>query len=94
MLLNYEELSDLGLKKKHQNDFDASSLYPTAMWDEKSVYPKIESGYTFTPHMTDVFANDIFNQTFIQDGNDSALLKIKFYNPPNLIFQQLPVKKS
>ena len=21
-------------------DFDATSLYPSAMWDEKSVYPK------------------------------------------------------
>ena len=25
-------------------DFDATSLYPSAMWDEKSVYPKIEIG--------------------------------------------------
>ena len=26
-------------------DFDATSLYPSAMYDEKSVYPKIKSGF-------------------------------------------------
>ena len=25
-------------------DFDATSLYPSAMWDEKSIYPRIETG--------------------------------------------------
>ena len=30
-------------------DFDATSLYPSAMWDENSVYPKIESGFAFKP---------------------------------------------
>ena len=29
--------------------FDAISLYPSAMWDEQPVYPKIETGYAFTP---------------------------------------------
>ena len=37
------------------------------MWDEKSVYPKIESGFAFKSHLNDVFANDIINQTFNQD---------------------------
>ena len=64
------------------------------MWDEKSVYPKIESGYTFKSHMKDVFANDDINQTFNQDGNNSKLLKISFYNPPNLLVQHLPVKEK
>ena len=35
-------------------DFDATSLYPSAMWDGKSVYPKIESGFAFKPEMNDV----------------------------------------
>ena len=26
-------------------DFDATCLYPSAMWDEKSVYPKKETGF-------------------------------------------------
>ena len=25
-------------------DYDANSLYPSAMWDEKSIYPRIETG--------------------------------------------------
>ena len=29
-----------------------------------------------------------------QDGNESAILEIKHYTPPNLIFQHIPVKKS
>ena len=34
-------------------DFDALSLYPSAMSDETSVYPKIETGYAYTPNMND-----------------------------------------
>ena len=34
-------------------DFDAVSLYPSAMSDEKSIYPRIETGYAFTPTMKD-----------------------------------------
>ena len=34
--------------------------------------------------MNDVFVNDFNNQTLNQDGNDSAISKIKYYNPPNI----------
>ena len=34
-------------------DFDAVSLYPSAMSNPESVYPKIETGYAFTPDMND-----------------------------------------
>ena len=27
---------------------DATSLYPSAMWDENSIFPRIETGYAFT----------------------------------------------
>ena len=30
--------------------FDATSLYISAFWDEKSVYPVIETGFAFKPH--------------------------------------------
>ena len=30
-------------------DFDAVSVYPNEMSDEKSIYPRIETGYVFTP---------------------------------------------
>ena len=35
-------------------DFDAVSLYPSAMWDENSFYPRTETGYAFTRDMNDV----------------------------------------
>ena len=47
------------LRKSNLNDvmlgFDAASLYPSAMWVEKSVYPKIENGVAFKHHMDVVF---------------------------------------
>ena len=64
------------------------------MWDEKNVYPKTESGFTFKPQLIDVHVEAFNSQTFNQDGNGSAILKIKHYNPPNLTFQHLPVKKK
>ena len=71
--------------------FDATSLYRSAMWYEKSVSPKIESGFVFKPHLIDVYVEAFNNQTFNQDGNESAIL-IKQYNTPDRIFQHLPVK--
>ena len=44
--------------------FDAVSLYPSAMSDPKSIYPRIESGYAFTPDMNDELVENIKNQTF------------------------------
>ena len=58
-------------------DFDATSLHPSGMWDEKSVYPKKETGFTFKPHMKKTYVEAFDNQTFKQDGNESAILKIK-----------------
>ena len=97
-----KELSKIPIHKKLQKldvndvmmDFDATSLYPSAMWDENSVYPKIESGFAFKPHMNNVYVEAFNNQTFNQDGDESAILTIKYYNPPNLIFQHLPVKEK
>ena len=28
-----------------KGDFEADSLYPSAMWDENSFYPRIETGF-------------------------------------------------
>ena len=70
-------------------DFDAVSLYPSAMWDEKSIYPKIETGYAFTRNMNDELVNKFNTQNFNQG---SAILKIKYYNPKNLIVH-LPIKE-
>ena len=75
-------------------DYDATSLYPSAMWDENSVYPKIETGFAFKPHMNIVYVKAFNNQTFNQDGDESAFLRTKYYNPPDVIFQHLPVKEK
>ena len=72
-------------------DFDAVSLYPSAMWHEKSIYPRIETGYAYTRDMKDELVEKFDNQTFTQG---SAILKTKYYNPKNLIVRHLPVKKK
>ena len=64
------------------------------MWDENSVYPKIETGFAFQPDMNDVYVEAFNNQTFNEDGDESAILTIKYYNPPNLIFQHLLPKEK
>ena len=72
-------------------DFDAISLYPSAMWDPKSICPKTDTGYAFTKDMNDDLVEKFNNQTFAQG---SAILKVKYYYPKNLIVQHLPVKEK
>ena len=93
-----EKLSELRLHKIIKRielvhllwDFDAVSLYPSAMWDEKSIYPRIETGYAFTRDMNDELVEK-FNTGNFNQG--SAILKIKYYNPKNLVVQHLPIKE-
>ena len=54
-------------------DFDGISLYPSAMSDPKSIYPRIETGYTYTQDMNDELVEKLNNQTFTQG---SAIVKI------------------
>ena len=68
--------------------FDAVSLYPSAMSDDKSIYSRVEPGYAFTPDMNNDLVRNINNQTFTQG---SEFLKIKFCNPKILIAQHLPI---
>ena len=94
-----EKLSNLRLHKIIKQielihllwDFDAVSLYPSAMWDEKSIYPRIETGYAYTKDMNDELVEKFNNQTFTRG---SAILKIKYYNPKNLIVQHIPIKEK
>ena len=44
--------------------------------------------------MNDVYVEAFNIQTFNHDGDESAISRIKFYNPPNLIFEHLPVKEK
>ena len=84
LLLELLSLSDLLW------DFDAVSLYPSAMSDPESIYPRVETGLAFTKDMNDELVNKFNTQTFTQG---SAILKIK-YNPKNLIVQHLPIKEK
>ena len=93
MLSIHKELSKLD-SNKTQMGYDGNSLYPSAMWDEKSTYPKIETGFAFKPHMNDVYVKAFNDQTFNEDGDESTILTIKYYSPPGLIFQHLPVKEK
>ena len=64
------------------------------MWVKKSVCPKLETGLAFKPHLNDIDLEAFNIKTFVQDCDESAILTIKYYNPPNLIFQHPPVKEK
>ena len=93
MLPIHKELSKLN-SNKTQMDPDATSLYTSAMWGEKSDYPKIETGLAFKPHMNKTYVDAFNNRTFNENGHESAILTINYYNPPDLIFQYLPVNEK
>ena len=71
-----EKLSNLRLHKIIKRielihllwDFDAVSLYQSAKWDENSVYPRIETGYTFTKDMNDELV-ETFNTVNFTKGS-------------------------
>ena len=44
--------------------------------------------------MNTTFVDPLNNQTFNEDGDETAILTIKYYNPPDLLFQNLPVKEK
>ena len=55
--------------------FDVVSLYPSAMWDEKSIYPRNETRYAYSKDMNGEIVETFNNQTFTQS---SAILIIKY----------------
>ena len=83
------------LQKLSLNDllwsFDAVSFYPSGMSDEKSNYPRIETGYAYTPDMNDELVEKFNHQTFTQG---SAILKIKYNNPINLIVEHNLIREK
>ena len=58
------------------------------------MYPKIETGFAFKPDLNDVYEEAFNNQTFNENGDECAILTIKYCNPPNRIFQRLPNKEK
>ena len=63
-------------------DFDAVNLYASAISDEKSICPRIETGYGFTADMNDELVEKFQTQAFTQV---TAILKIQYYNPKKII---------
>ena len=58
---------------------------------EKSNYPRIEIAYVIGKYMNHELVKKFNNQTFTQG---SSILKIKYYNPSNLIVQHIPGKQK
>ena len=85
MLLIQKDLSKLD-SNETQTAFDATSLYPSALFDENSENPRTENGFAFKLYMNDSYIEAFKNKTFNQDGNESSILRIKNYNPPKFIF--------
>ena len=73
--------------------YDFTSLYPSAQIDKNSTWPKIETSYPFEKHMNDAICS-LFNSDRWNELNRSAFLTVKNHNPPNLIFQHLPIKEK
>ena len=60
------------------------------MWDQKSIYPRVETVYAFTRNMNDELVEKFNTGNFTQG---SAVLRNKYYNPKKLIVQHLPVRE-
>ena len=70
--------------------FDGNSLYASAMLDKNSIHHRIETVYAYTKEMNKELVEKFNSDNFTQG---SAILKIKYYNPKNLIVQHLPIKE-
>ena len=72
--------------------FDGNVLYPPAMVDSGSFYPRIELRYLSTTDREKDLIQQFNNRTFAQFKDQaSAILGVRHYNPKNFIFQKLPV---
>ena len=72
-------------------DIDAISLYPSARWVEKSIYPGIETGYAFTKDMNDELVEKFNCGKFTQG---SGVSRRNYYNPKHFVVKHLLAKKS
>ena len=75
--------------------FNVKSLYLSANVDKDSYYPRIETGYQFTPNKELELIRQFNNRTFTQFKDQaSASSKVRYHCPKNLIFQHLPIKEN
>ena len=73
--------------------YDFNSLYPSAQVNKNSTWPKIETAYPFKKYLSDAVCT-LFNSRRWNELNRSAFLTIKYHNPANLVFQDLPIKEK
>ena len=67
--------------------FDGNGLHPSAMSDQKTIRPRIESGYAFTKDMIDELLNAFKNQNLLKS---IAVLGIKIYKQVEIRPQHTP----
>ena len=72
-------------------DFDATSLYPAAVWDENRICPEIEIGYAYLTVMKDEFVQKFISGNF---NEGSVFLKVMYFISKDMVFQHLPVEKK
>ena len=59
------------------------------MWDESSIYPRIETGYAFTKDLNHKLVKKFVDANFIQGG---TVLEIKHYIPKKLFVQHIRIE--
>ena len=96
-----KKLGELELGKELQKidkddllvSYDFNSLYPSAQIDKNSTWPEIETYYPFKKYMNDAICS-LFISGRWNELNRSAFLTAKYHNPPNFLFQHLPIKEK
>ena len=96
MKLDFQDKLEIAeiLKKEITRDdelmnFDGVSLYPSAMADKDSEFPKANSARMFKPEEEKEFLEQFNSQTF---RPKTAILKVRYNNPQTLFLQHLPAK--
>ena len=96
-----KKFRELEISKELQNlkkdvllvSYDFNSLYPSVEIDFKSTWPKIQTTYPLKNCMSDAFCS-LFNSDQLKDLKKYAFLTVKYHNPENLIFQNLPITEK
>ena len=73
---------------------DYNSLYPSAMADKGSKWPKIETTTTVKKKEDSARLLELFNTGEEKKINKKDFFDVKYYNPENIIFQHMSVKEQ
>ena len=72
--------------------YDFKSLYSSAQIDLNITWPQRERNYPFKKQKIEMYCS-LFNSGRWNELNKSAFLTVRYQDPENLVFQQIPVKK-